>query len=97
MTTLYHGADEPRARRILAAGFTEQDETKLDSRDHCGVLLSTSPECWDDMPRLVLLAVELPLTSSNFSSTGTPTMLLCSEGLSFGFPRHAPALQLSVG
>jgi hypothetical protein len=59
---LYHAAEEARAQRVLVLNFTEQDETKLDSHDRCGVLLSTSPECWDEMPDLVLLAVELPLT-----------------------------------
>jgi hypothetical protein len=62
VTVLYHAAEEAWALRVLASGFAEQDETKLSSHDRCGVLLSTSPECWDEMPDLVLLAVELPLT-----------------------------------
>jgi hypothetical protein len=62
MTALYHGADTPRAVRIMRQGFSEADETQLGSHDRCGILLSADPDQWTKDGRLfvdVLLRVEL--------------------------------------
>ncbi len=62
MSALYHGADSPRAVRIVKHGFSEADETQLDSHERCGVLLSADPDQWTKEGRLfvdVLLRVDL--------------------------------------